>query len=107
MYIFALLYLGSFPKNGLPCYFLLHLKLLNHRGKRVRYDQDHDAYPWGGNKFCDESQMQVSEITNEKDEKTWDDVPDVPPAAVGIPRQFDLINEITIIMDVFRAILTT
>ena len=49
----------------------------------------------------------VSEITNEKDEKTRDDVPDVPPAAVRIPRQFDLINEMTFIMDFFRAILTT
>ena len=90
-----------------PGYFLLHLKLLDHRGKRVRYDQDHDAYPWGENKFCDEGQMQVSEITNEKNEKTRDDVSDVPPAAVRIPRQFDLINEITIIINVIVAILTT
>ena len=43
-------------------------------------------------------------ITNEKNEKTRDDVPDVPPAAVRIPRQFDLINEITIIIDVIRKI---
>ena len=49
----------------------------------------------------------VSEITNEKNEKARDDVPDVPPAAVRIPRQFDLINEMTFIMDFFRAILTT
>ena len=54
--------------------------------------------------FCNEGQMQVSEITNEKNEKTWDDVPDVSPAAVRIPRQFDLINEITIIIDVIRTI---
>ena len=51
--------------------------------------------------------MQVSEITNEKNEKTRDDVSDVPPAAVRIPRQFDLINEITIIINVIVAILTT
>ena len=56
--------------------------------------------PGGENKFCDEGQMQVSEITNEKNEKTRDDVPDVPPATVGVPRQFDLINEITIIINV-------
>ena len=48
----------------------------------------------------------VSEITNEKNEKTRDDVPDVPPATVGIPRQFDLINEITFIINVM-AILAT
>ena len=62
--------------------------------------------PGGENKFCDEGQMQVSEITNEKNEKTRDDVPDVPPATVGIPRQFDLINEITISINVM-AILAT
>ena len=49
----------------------------------------------------------VSEITNEKNEKTRDDVPDVPPATVGIPRQFDLINEITIIITVIVTISTT
>ena len=62
--------------------------------------------PGEENKFCDEGQMQVSEITNEKNEKTRDDVPDVPPATVGVPRQFDLINEITIIINVM-AILAT
>ena len=51
--------------------------------------------------------MQVSEITNEKNEKTRDDVPDVPPATVGVPRQFDLINEITIIITVIVTISTT